>query len=225
MAVRVAVGCPIRERAWIFPQWVDHVRAAFANAGVDPYWMFVVGVGPEGDDGTRNLVDDLCREGGTFRVTAEPPIRPERYWDGDRYQQMAGYRNRLLGMVRAHQPDYFLSLDSDILIHPEGLVTLLDSVQQFNAVGGKAYLSTTSPHITTYAHMTANGWLARQDADDVFAVDVLMAMKLMTPAAYNVDYSAHMFGEDIGWSNNCRAAGLRLGWDGRVTNRHVMERE
>jgi hypothetical protein len=56
-------------------------------------------------------------------------------------------------------------------------------------------------------------------------VDVIMAMKLMKPSAYWVDYRDHEQGEDVGWSIACQEQHLRLGWDGRVCSKHVMKPE
>jgi hypothetical protein len=58
--------------------------------------------------------------------------------------------------------------------------------------------------------------------DGCFPVGVIMAIKLMTPPAYNVDYEWNHQGEDIGWSLAALARGLKLGWDSRTTTKHVF---
>lgn len=234
----VAVGCPIRSRAWIFPQWVEHVRTAFDVAGLKPHWVFNVGIEREDDDNTFRLATELFRHepGMWCEDMAESEFLPAgtRKWGEGGYRRMVHIRNRLLHLVRAMRPNYFLSLDSDILIHPDGLVNLLDDLENGipsgqtriypNAAGGKAYLSqSTSQPCPTYANLLGYGGLvARNDSEGVFPVDVLMAIKLMSPAAYNVDYDFSVQGEDIGWSVACRAAGLTLAWDGRACSKHVM---
>ena len=45
---------------------------------------------------------------------------------------------------------------------------------------------------------------------------------LMTPALYAVDYAAHAWGEDLGWAENVRTAGLRLALNSEVRVKHVM---
>lgn len=234
--MKVAVGCPIRDRAWIFPWWVQHVRATFAVAGLRPHWVFAIGIGPnDRDDGTRRLVSDLYKEDdGIWCEIPEPERTTDRAWSTERFTEMADCRNQLLGLVQAIEPDYFLSVDSDILLHPTALKVLLDSIQQeytpqgiptrYDAMGGKAILSMTSRHITTYGQIERQGFLQRQDADGTFQVDVLMALKLMSPAAYHICYKGDRNGEDLGWSENCRAAGLKLGWNGSVMSKHVMSR-
>ncbi len=237
--MKVAVGCPIRDRAWIFEEWLEHVRIAFDLAGISPTWVFAIGVGPSGkDDGTQKLVTDLYRnEPGIWTEINEPPLKEGRLqWNGDRYHQMVDYRNRLLGLVQAIKPDYFLSLDSDILLHPSALVCLLDTIQakhvtkgapiHWDAVGGKAFLSERGNTMVTYGNLGPNGGgLRRMNSDGIFPVEIIMAVKLMTPQAYAIPYSYSVWGEDIGWSQNCNNAGLHLGWDGCVASKHIMRRE
>lgn len=238
--LKIAVGCPVRSRAWIFPQWVDHVRAAFDFVDLTPYWVFNIGIEPHEDDGTFKLATDLMKEdGGMWCETIEesPYLAPgKRRWGDDGYHRMVGARNRLLELVRAAQPDYFLSADSDILLHPLTLLNLLADLENGlfpeglrvfpGAVGGKAYLSpSTSQPCPTYGNLLGSGLVNRQDSDGLFLVDAIMALKLMGPDAYNIDYEFAVNGEDIGWSMACRRAGIKLAWDGRVASKHVMTPE
>lgn len=212
---------------------MEHVRVAFELAGLKPYWTFAIGVGPNGeDDGTRHIVTELFRnEPGIWTEITEPPIPEHRTWHEERYQQLADYRNRLLGLIQGVRPDYFLSLDSDMLLHPAALLCMLDMIENhhpvqgdYAAIGGKAYLSESGTNFPTYATLN-NAGLIRSESSGTFPVEILMAIKLMSPAAYNIPYKSHMFGEDIGWSLNCKEAGLVLGWDGRVTSKHVMRKD
>lgn len=222
----------------MFPEWVEHVRAAFDVIGLKPYWIFAIGVGPTGqDDGTQKMATDLYKtDSGMWTEISEPDTSATRQnWTPERLSHMVDYRNKLLGIVRAARPDYFLSLDSDILIHPCGILTLLETIlmnhkvqgiqRKFDAVGGKAILSEGSKHMVTYGELNPNGGIRRKDSTGVFATQILMAVKLMTPAAYNIDYEYHRNGEDVGWSLACKRAGLTLGWDGRISNKHIMRPE
>lgn len=225
--MKIVVGCPIRNRAWIFPEWLENVRIAFEIAGETPTWAFDIGLDQDGkDDGTCQMVTELLQsEPGLRFMTREIQEIPEtrRPWTIERYQGITKARNDLLSLVRLEKPDYFLSVDSDILLHPTALVCLLESIKHrnFDAVAGKAYLG-AHRNIVTYAMHHPNGGLRRIDQDGVFPVEIIMALKLMTPAAYNIDYAFNRYGEDIGWSDACRAAGLTLGFDGRVCSKHVM---
>ena len=49
-----------------------------------------------------------------------------------------------------------------------------------------------------------------------------MAIKMMSPKAYNIDYESHIHGEDLGWSKAVKNAGGQMLWDGQVASKHVM---
>jgi hypothetical protein len=122
------------------------------------------------------------------------------------------------------EPELFLSADTDILIHPESLFYMLESIQKFDAVGGKLYMTARGRFHPSCAKLGREGQLIRsKDPKGVFETEVIMALKLMTPKAYNVNYDFHEQGEDVGWSITCRRKGLKLGFDGRVANKHIMD--
>lgn len=212
------IGCPVYRREWILPRWFEHVGKACATAGVEPVFAFVV------DERDEPTVEAIAEHGGAgYVLSVRGDLHDgERRWNPRRYEWMVHLRNELLGIVRLAEPHLFLSLDSDILLHPDGLKCLMESVESCDAVGGKAYMTTTGTRHPSWARLNSNNNLFRQESDGVFPVDVIMAIKLMTASAYSIDYEFSTQGEDIGWSTACRKAGLKLLWDGRVTNKHVM---
>lgn len=215
--MKLAVGCPVAHREWILPKWFEHVRAATASIGVEPLFVFVCDrrdrswacIETEAPDAT--LVECTTTRSGDIRS-----------WDPVRYLEMVGLRNSLLGAVRGIAPDEFLSLDSDVLLHPDQLGFLLETRSRFDAVGGRCYMTVSGTRFPSWGELGRDGSLRRHQADGVFPVDVIMAIKLMGPSAYNVNYRLDRQGEDIGWSKACREAGLKLGWDGRVAAKHVL---
>lgn len=211
---KVLVGCPVRSRAWILPRWFEAVNVAFEKSGLDPDFFFVVG---QNNDNTDEIVAPYPHV-----KVEEKPLHVHRSWTTERYRHMVEIRNLLLQNVRERQPDYFFSLDSDILLHPNGLSYLLQSIESYDAVGGKTYMTDRGVRYPSYANINARGMLRRPDLTMITKVDVIMAIKLMKPVAYNVDYKFSDQGEDIGWSKNCKKAGLRLGFDGRIASKHVM---
>ena len=74
----------------------------------------------------------------------------------------------------------------------------------------------------SYANIVNAHSLIRPDCLGVIPVDVIMAIKLMTPEALQEDYCFDTNGEDIGWSKSATAQGLKLAFDGRVCSKHVM---
>jgi hypothetical protein len=207
----------VAHRDWALPRWFDHIEEACDRAGVDPEFVFVC---------DQNDPSWACVEMLAPNATLIPCLTTRsgdvRRWNQQRYVQMASLRNELLASVQSSAPDAFLSLDSDILVHPDLVKLLLDDLDRFDAVGGRCYMTSTGLRFPSYGMLGRSGGLRRVDASGVFPVDVIMAIKLMGPAAYQVHYTADAQGEDIGWSKACTGHGLKLGWDGRVISKHVL---
>jgi hypothetical protein len=220
----LVVGCPVRSREWILPDWFDYIEKAVAELNATPTYVFVLSFD---DEPTAQCIlqETAKRRREVVLVPADEQHGPDvRAWNEERYHHMVYLRNRLLGSVRTINPDLFWSVDSDMLVHPESLVYAIDALQRFDAVGSRTYLSegedTRCPNWANYTRM---GGLQRQDMPNAcFEVGVIMAIKLMTPPAFNVDYEWNHQGEDIGWSLAARKAGLKLGWDSHTVSKHVF---
>lgn len=216
---KVLIGCPVRKRAWILAEWHRYARESAEKAGVETEFLVLI---PSYDEETLKVCKELEIE--HIRITEEEDFDGDRLWNRDRYFHMVALRNNLLQEVRKIEPDFFLSLDSDILLHPDCLGNMLESTARFDAVGGRAYMTDIGKWCVSWANVTGGGGLIRDDYDDVRAVGAIMAIKLMSRKAYNIDYAEHIMGEDIGWSLNCRGS-VKIGVDGRVVNKHVMKPE
>src|SRR5947199_9231853 len=83
-------------------------------------------------------------------------------------------------------------------------------------------MTVSGAHYPSWATTTVTGGLLRSDGTGVFPIEVIMAIKLMSPAAYHVDYEHHGQGEDVGWSLACRPNRLKLGVDARTAYKHAM---
>lgn len=222
MSTKLLVGCPVRRREWVIGAWLSNIAIACEVAGVDD-WAVALVADPR--DPTVEVARDAC-ERTLHLVECEEDVdtADRRDWETPgRYARMAELRNMLLAKARQLEPDLLLSIDSDILLHPAALVGMMSMLEtgKYEAVGGKTYL-TPNERLPNYAMITGGGSLSRPDSDGSFKVDVIMAIKLMTPAAYRIDYKPDPRGEDIGWSANARRAGVRLGWHGAVRSEHVM---
>lgn len=217
------VGCPVRQRNWILPIWREHVLESLPS-DINLRFAFVIGA-----DDLESISAISSWGDASIIPIQEPTLKFNRNWgDKTRYHHMVFIRNTLLTYVRIKRPDLFLSLDSDILLGKETLSQLVDTIQNkdFGAVAGLTYLDRTDklctnvgnyrPDSSSYKRVVSNG---------VHEVDILMAIKMMTPEAYNIDYSYHRLGEDLGWSKNAKEAGLKLGMDGRTPNKHIMKPE
>lgn len=215
--MQLLVGCPVSHRHWILPQWFQHVSQACATANLAVRYVFV----GDPSDPSFEVIGQLAPNAITVEVI-DTRSDDRRIWRPSRYHKMVELRNLLLSAVRTEEPELFLSLDSDILLHPQALALLKEDLDRFDAVGARCYMTKSGPSAPSYANLGREGALRRPDAFGVFACQVIMAAKLMTPPAYRVDYRFHIQGEDIGWSLACAEAGLRLGWDGRVASKHIV---
>lgn len=222
------------------PTWFAHVEAAAAHAGVTPRYLFVC----DRDDETYPILQGAA---GTPRDVFTVPVKEcepyeERDWHrAQRLRHMVQLRNTLLGMVRDVAPDVFLSVDSDILLAPEAIADLLESLDgdQYQAVGGGTFMSPPEQGPGLHAvqgrgeRFPSCGWVSGNDGlrreymahRGLHPVGVIMAVKAMSPTAYAVRYTYASAGEDIGWSVAAARAGLRLGWDNRHPSKHVMRRD
>ncbi len=229
MKKQIFIGAPTVNREWIIHDWINKTFGAISSLSDDFDFGFMM-VSPEYDKGTK-AVEDFCLAMNHcfYHVVVEDKKEDDkRHWNHDRYHRMVYLRNLLLDRIRLVNPDYFLSLDTDILLHRDCISNLIDTQKSLmaDAVGGKTYMTTRgvmSPSYGMFRQQQVSQGIRRRDSAGVIKVDVIMAIKLMTPAAYAVDYEFHTHGEDLGWSAACKRKGLSLYWDGKVTNKHVME--
>ena len=219
MSESIIVGCPVKDRAWILPEWYKRVLDATPGYNVD--FLFVA---EEGDDATQALASAY----GEVVMVDNAGYPDNHGWsDKTRIQYMTDLRNILLGKVREKSPDYFFSLDSDILIPKEMFRNLRETLQsdKIGAVGGFTYMEPVSAKATSFAVKRRSKSFRRVTSPGVHQVDYIMAIKLMKPEAYNVHYAFNKFGEDIGWCDAAAENGVVLYCDGRIAAKHVMDRE
>jgi hypothetical protein len=217
----IVIGCPVAHRDWIIRHWADHAIAAAARARLEPW--FVLAAHP--DDPTPAVLREHLdgRYGLVVAPTGTPRVEDRRTWGPARYEHLVDARNQLLRTVRELQPHRFVSVDSDVLLHPDAITTMLGLLGDYDAAGSACFLS-HPPRLNGDGTPGAPSWLRPNWQPDVTRrVDVLMAIKAMTPRAYAVDYRAHGQGEDAGWGIACREAGVSLGWTSRVVSKHVMQ--
>lgn len=214
------VGAPSKSRAWILPSWLEYIDAA-KPSGVDVNILVLL---PENDEESIDLLSQ--RDDVQLVIEAPEDLRYERKWNvPGEIEKMSLLRNRLLEEVRLLAPDFFLSIDTDILVHPEAISNLMETMESYeaDAAASLTYLSTGGTTTTNVGIWRSYGSSFNRGANvGCYPVDILMALKMMRASAYNVDYSPHVLGEDIGWSINCKETGLKFHADMRSPSKHVM---
>lgn len=220
--MRVLIGAPVCQRGWIIDRWLEHAAASADAAGVDYSFVLLGGM----DDPTFDVVRGLPQFDVVCLYTDEPRDEDIRDWNEIRIQRMVDLRNILLGYVRLDGPDYFLSCDSDVLLHPDAVANMIETQveRDWAAVGGYCYLS-EDRGCPSYSNFPAQYVLHRPDLPrEQQRCDILMAIILMTEKAWSIDYQFSVHGEDIGHGVAMRNAQLAVGVDARVVNKHIMEK-
>lgn len=203
-------------------RWFDAVEQA-APEGVSISFVFVVPYGDETTPIIKNRSPDAL-----IIETGEDPTYERNWYNTDRYKEMVQVRNILLRAVRRMQPDFFLSVDSDILLHKDAITDMINVAREskVDAVCGPVFLDQMDRRFTNAAVMKARGGFTRVKHGSRAMVDVIMALKLMDIGAYNIDYSFSPFGEDFGWSADVKKSGLSMVYCGdKQPNKHVMKKE
>ena len=219
----LVIGGPVRDRSWCLPAWFSHVGIACDQADVKPEFVFTLS---REDHDTADAISDgaaslHCMADMVW--TNEKLMEDKRIWNERRYQQMVDLRNQNLARVRELAPPAFLSLDSDLLLESQALKEAFQHLERFDAVGMRCFMTAQGYEFPSNGQLVGGALTNRRDATEGCApVGCIMAAKLMSPAAYGVDYRFHLHGEDCGWSAAATEAGLKLGWCADARAKHVM---
>ena len=224
-AVKYVIGAPVHQRAWVLADWLAYLLEQ--DIPFDDT-VLLVNYG-ESTDGTLDIIEH-ARDAAPWTVEvinseAEGHLA-ERRWSFERYKFMARLRNTLLRRVRELEPDFYLSIDTDILLPPKSLKTLEVELRAANidAISPLLYLT---PKGTSYPNaMTLPKGRRPKVMNYTFRADAVFAAVLMSPNMYmSTDYAAHPLGEDIGWALNAARNGMTMGLCPHIKAKHVMNPE
>lgn len=233
--MKLIIGCPIYKRDWILAQWIRCIinqSLDISNIG------FVFETAP-GDLATSQALQawkKLDPRIPLFIVNERSDINHYehqnngRQWTLSKYHNMISLRNSILKTVREYQPDYYLSLDSDILLeNPNTLELLIAHIKAgADAVSPLMYMTPVGkefPSVMTWKEQV--GQLAYRERSypigSFFKSDIIMAAKMMSKDVYNnVDYVFHQQGEDLGWSAEASKKGFNLFSASYIYAPHIM---
>lgn len=233
--MKILIGCPIYKRTWILPHWIRcllNQSVAIDDIG------FIFEVSPDDQETISALTAwknfDKRIPHFSFKVRNDinhfEHQNNGRQWSISKYVNMVSLRNSLLDTARELNPDYYFSLDSDILLtNPNTLELLVAHVKSgADAVNPLMFM-------TPFGSMYPSVMSWRQDVPEkafrqesypltqYFKSDVIMAAKMMSKDVYqNIDYSVHEQGEDVGWSLNCKRKGFNLYCASYIYAPHIM---
>jgi len=233
--MKLVIGCPIYKRSWILDHWIRCIYKQsidISNIG------FVFETSPNDDETNTKLETWKKYEKRIpFFSIKQRDDRPHfqhvdngRQWTISKYANMVSLRNSILETVREQDPDYYFSLDSDILIeNPNTLELLIAHIKQgADAVNPLMYMTPVGdkyPSVMSWVEGVDGKAMRLNDypIGTYFQSDVIMAAKMMSKPIYkNVDYTIHTQGEDVGWSQTCKEKGFKLFCASYIYAPHIM---
>lgn len=233
--MKLIIGCPIYKRDWILNRWIR----AIIKQSVPTNDIGFIFECSSNDSRTTAMLEawkSYDKNIPFFNIQYRDDINHfehkenGRQWTISRYENMVELRNSLLKKVREIQPDYYFSLDSDILIeNPNTLELLIAHIKDgADAVSPLMFMTPIGnkyPSVMTWREDQPDKArrLERYPIGTYFQSDVIMAAKMMSKQVYNnVDYAIHSQGEDVGWSLNCREKNYKLFSASYIYAPHIM---
>jgi len=236
--MKLFIGCPIYKRKWIFPLWASAIeRQSIPLNKIG----FVFEAAPD-DQETINLImmwKNYHKEIPHLEINVREDLPHfehsprSRQWTISKYENMVNLRNSVLKRVRELQPDYYFSLDSDVIIKNDSTLELLIGhiLDGYDAISPLMYMTPLDSNFpSVMSWVDKESFKATRNESypigTVFQSDVIMAAKMMSKEVYNnINYELHSQGEDLGWCADAARKGYKLGCASYLYAAHIMHEE
>ncbi len=223
--LKVMIGCPVRNRAWILPRYLDCLEKINTNTFLLQYCFIINDCS---DHSLQILAEFACKQPGKVRLIDKNYDSPGGYRRGQyNFGRLAQLRNLLLEAFLKSDCDYLFSLDSDILVSAGTLTQLLvDDCDIVSALICNGHEIGDSSIYNILKRSSDGSYIHIRNfpRDRVFPVDCTGAAYLIkrTVIAAGVRYSGHRGGEDIAFCEAAASRGFNIFCDGRVECLHLM---
>lgn len=236
--MKLIIGCPIYKRDWILPEWIKCIiRQSIDMNDIG----LIFETSPDDFETVNSLITwkKLDKRFQIFEINERKDIphfeheNNGRQWTMSKYHNMVSLRNSILKKVREYQPDFYLSLDSDILLeNPNTIELLIAHIKDgADAVAPLMFMTPNDSHFpSVMSWKNDEQYVAYRKENyplgEYFQSDVIMAAKMMSKKVYNqVDYEFHKQGEDLGWSKNAGEKGFKLFSASYIYAPHIMSKD
>lgn len=235
--MKVLISLPIYKRNWILPYWFKAIEQQDINLS-EIGFSFQVAPYKEDKETHHALMDwfESHPQVACFAMNTLPSIdhhhhdNGKRVWDVEAYTKMSRMRNALLDLGTSLDPDYYFSLDSDIILErPTTISSLIELAEPGCAVSPLMYMrhfGISYPSVMSWVNEPGGKAFRHLDSykiGTVFQSDIIMAAVLMSKEVYkNSRYSPHRQGEDLGWSADCARQGFTLLSASNIYCPHIM---
>lgn len=224
--LKVMIGCPLRDRAWVLPRYLDSLEK-LGKSQCQVQYAFIIN--DCSDHSPRILAEFSDRQPDMVRLIEKNYDAPGGYRRGQyNFGRLAQLRNLLLNVFLQSDCDYLFSLDSDILVPANTLTQLLTDdcdivsalVCNGHEIGDDGIYNVLKRESDgSYVH------IRNFPRDRIFPVDCTGAAYLIKRAviAAGVRYSSRRGGEDIAFCEDAASRGFNIFCDGRVECSHLMQ--
>ena len=232
--LEVLVACPLKQRAWVIPEWYDAIVTQQAYEGIPFRELYVAALCSASDDDTEQLL----LERGVKLIYDDRPGRKDseingHFWgDMATFEYMADLRNKLVEYALAADFDYFFSLDSDIILPPGALARILSFAQDHPGLVAPAVRMQFAQPPDQPVAWNVMKWVDKErptnatgrDSNPDGSADVIMAAVLMDRRGMEARWRAHQQGEDIGLCLDAHSKGIQRWWMSDIYCEHLMFR-
>lgn len=216
MIPKIVIGCPVRNRAWVLP---DYLAALDAVDYQSKEYLFLLN---NSTDASGALLQQFMeKQTGLLqeRFDDQAPGYQRGEYNANQFKHLAIIRNSFVEMfLQTTTCDYLLSIDSDIIVPPDIIVKMLPLVNDktiaaaaISNIKGKSL----DGRIPGNFMININGRIQhplKYPMRDIMEVDVIGAVYLIPRKALenNLRYAPHPQGEDVAFCLTAKAKGYRL---------------
>lgn len=226
----IFLGCPTRNRQWVIYDYLEAIRhIQYPKDSI--VLNFLVN---DSTDNTEQIIRDfISRMAPAYKRAFVDVIKtgtiPDSRDSATRtviYSHLASMRNKWTQM-RNGDEDYILSVDSDIIVHPQIINRLLDAKKDIcsalisNDIAGRSrYFNILRFNGNSIQH------LQPQEPRGLLKVDITGAVYLIKSSVLNnqeICYGYDQGGEDIYFCRKCREFGVEMWCDTSLELEHRMK--
>lgn len=216
MMPKIAIGCPVRNRAWVLDDYLSALHA------IDyPYKEYLFLLNNNEDASGTKLQDFMEEHAGLLyeRYDEEAPGHQRGEYNANHYSHLAAVRNAFIDLFLQNMTcDYLLSIDSDIIV-PPNIVTQLLPLTDTKTITAAAI--SNIPEKPLDGHTPGNfmidikGFIQhplKYPMSGIMGVDVIGAVYLIPRSVLEsgVRYGPHPQGEDIFFCWSAKEKGYHL---------------
>ncbi|MEN6461046.1 MAG: hypothetical protein ABFC94_06740 [Syntrophomonas sp.] len=225
MVNKIMIGCPVRNRAWILPEYLKYLE----NLDYPAQYIQFCFVINNCTDATPEILTEFANRhpGQVTLINKNRELITGHKRGNYDLGRLAELRNILLTSFLQSGCEYLFSVDSDILIPAQVLTQLIeDDCDIVSALVCNGY-EVNDIGLYNILNYREGCWehIRGFPRDRVFKVDCTGAVCLIKRNViekHGVRYSAAYGAEDIGFCVHANAKGLGIWCDGRIECQHVM---